>query len=357
VAVRTVYSVQKQIKSFYEEHGHRPVGTDFHTENNWLRNTQGSSIFQLCNQMGLPPKKRQGTVHRGRTLVRTKAEVIAYYKRTGKRPTSANMSGVDCWLQRKHGFRLSELCTKMGLPGGWRKSRTLEESREHIMAFYELHGVRPRWEELRGVASYLKKHHGMTLSEYCDQLDLPPFREPRTLEGVKQFVLDHFEVYGARPKSKDFNSIRRWLQRHHGKSLFQLCDEMGLPRRANPLRHRVYWNLHKDLFSVKEHRKNVKHIERFTMEEVSFCVAPAGRQKVLDTGVKNVHAGVTGRFIDNPPLEVVEEWTRVSYNPFRSGYFEDTQGRPCESTEMLSGFIEDGRPHLYAYNITYHEQA
>jgi hypothetical protein len=74
-----------------------------------------------------------------------------------------------------------------------------------------------------------------------------------------------------------------------------------------------------------------KHVERIYLENVKFVVRPAGRQRVLETKRKNVHAFVKGaaRAWTDVPLGAV----RVSYNPYKSGDFCDHEGRPVKFVE------------------------
>jgi len=61
----------------------------------------------------------------------------------------------------------------------------------------------------------------------------------------------------------------------------------------------IYWNIHAGLFSVKaldgKHRgRVVAHARAVLLTGVAFKVSEAGRQRVLTTGRKNVHAGLVG---------------------------------------------------------------
>lgn len=65
----------------------------------------------------------------------------------------------------------------------------------------------------------------------------------------------------------------------------------------------VYRNLHKPnhTYSIKalegEHKGRViGYASSITIEEAPFVVREAGRQRVLETGHKNVHAGIIGTF-------------------------------------------------------------
>lgn len=57
---------------------------------------------------------------------------------------------------------------------------------------------------------------------------------------------------------------------------------------------RIYKNLHNGLFSVMQNGKVVAHVESFLLSEVSFFVSLQGRERVIKTKQKNVHAFVSG---------------------------------------------------------------
>ncbi len=93
----------------------------------------------------------------------------------------------------------------------------------------------------------------------------------------------------------------------------------------------IYWNLHKDCWSVLDRRQGrvILHRHNLIAEDVQFVVQPAGRQKVLRTGRKNVHAFVRASSIvlaDHPNYD--PQAVRVKYNPykFETFMFEDEDG-------------------------------
>lgn len=84
------------------------------------------------------------------------------------------------------------------------------------------------------------------------------------------------------------------------------------------MRVKVYWNLHKQLYSVVDTSTGrvVLHTSALCLTDAKFRVQPAGRRKVIETGTKNVHAYVTGTFqdFDRAPLD---DTVSVTYNPFK----------------------------------------
>jgi hypothetical protein len=93
----------------------------------------------------------------------------------------------------------------------------------------------------------------------------------------------------------------------------------------------VYFNLHKKCFSIKAlegDRKGrvVAHSNTVLLESCKFKVSEAGRQRVLREKRKNVHAGVTGTWINADRVESCYEFLsmvgrQVSYNPYKYSSF------------------------------------
>ena len=52
----------------------------------------------------------------------------------------------------------------------------------------------------------------------------------------------------------------------------------------------VYFNLQKKCWSGRQAGKVVMHANRLCLKDVRYLVAEGGRNKVLQSGVKNVHA-------------------------------------------------------------------
>lgn len=92
----------------------------------------------------------------------------------------------------------------------------------------------------------------------------------------------------------------------------------------------VYWNLHRNLWSVKDlvTGRVIMRTTKLTLENATFKVSEAGRQRVLREKRKNVHAGVTGYIVaagiqvakDNNNEEIVTSQA-VTYNPYNGPDF------------------------------------
>lgn len=114
----------------------------------------------------------------------------------------------------------------------------------------------------------------------------------------------------------------------------------------------VYWNLHKNLFSVQDASgRVVAHMESLVLLDSKFVVRPAGRARVLREGVKNVHAGVSGRYSSS--TENFRGATRVTYNPYKAPTFVKKRlGDPIygSAKAILRCVLDNGRrvPRVYA---------
>ena len=87
---------------------------------------------------------------------------------------------------------------------------------------------------------------------------------------------------------------------------------------------RVYFNLHKRLFSVtqKNERNNwavVGHTNYIELKNVKFIVSEAGRQRVLREKRKNVHAFLEGLCFNG--LANGFRPRRITYNPYKDRTF------------------------------------
>ena len=93
----------------------------------------------------------------------------------------------------------------------------------------------------------------------------------------------------------------------------------------NDLKVYVYFNLHKKCFSVKALSGDLKglviaHTNSINLDDVTFKVSEAGRQRVLIEKKKNVHAGVVGTFKGFIANEI-SEYKQAYYNPYKTTTF------------------------------------
>ena len=89
-------------------------------------------------------------------------------------------------------------------------------------------------------------------------------------------------------------------------------------------RVQVYYNIRRGDYSVRQSGRVIDHVDSIVLRDVRFNVAPAGRDKVRATGVKNVHATVTG-YLDpvNGEYMLIDcnDHDYVAYNPFKYDSF------------------------------------
>lgn len=81
-------------------------------------------------------------------------------------------------------------------------------------------------------------------------------------------------------------------------------------------RVQVYYHIRKHLFSVKDKEtgKVVLHTPSLFLDNVKFIVRPAGRDKVRETKVKNVHAFVEGDLASWDSGTILEASNEMSWD-------------------------------------------
>ena len=84
----------------------------------------------------------------------------------------------------------------------------------------------------------------------------------------------------------------------------------------------VYWNLHKQLWSVRHNGRVIDHTHWIRLKDVRWVVQPAGNARVRRENKKNVHAFARGTLgpdkVHIPPgLHIYT----VKYNPYENTTF------------------------------------
>lgn len=100
----------------------------------------------------------------------------------------------------------------------------------------------------------------------------------------------------------------------------------------------IYWNLHQDCWSVRRQGLVVLHSYGLIAKEVKLVVQPAGRNRVLQTGRKNVHAFVrAASIILNYPvgIDIPTSYVRIRYNPYKNSTFVDQEGYPIHFADYI----------------------
>lgn len=88
----------------------------------------------------------------------------------------------------------------------------------------------------------------------------------------------------------------------------------------------VYRNLHNDMWSVRSVKTKLVlgHSEAVTLTDCEFKVSEKGRQKVLRTKEKHIHAGIVGYYGSSNTADVntlTERLTEITYNPYKYDSF------------------------------------
>lgn len=97
----------------------------------------------------------------------------------------------------------------------------------------------------------------------------------------------------------------------------------------------AYRNLHESVWSIQQGGLVVAHAEAAVISGAKFTVGEKGRQKVIATGQKNVHAGVRG-YLRDQLAYMKKPVDRVSYSPFKAGHFYRVEsGEPIHEAEQV----------------------
>ena len=123
------------------------------------------------------------------------------------------------------------------------------------------------------------------------------------------------------------------------------------------MRVEVYYNLHKNVFSVRHKGKVIAWGNRVTIENPEYVVREKGRQKVLEEGRKNVHAFVRGTLSDINNFKFgkiqqrLSEPREVTYNPYKYDSFVDgSTYQPVKKSKWARLIKKDNeRPRIFSY--------
>ena len=123
------------------------------------------------------------------------------------------------------------------------------------------------------------------------------------------------------------------------------------------MRVEVYYNLHKNVFSVRHKGKVIAWGNRVTIENPQYVVREKGRQKVLEEGRKNVHAFVRGTLSDINNFKIgkiqqrLSEPREVTYNPYKYDSFVDGSTYQPVKKSKWARLIKKGndKPRIFSY--------
>lgn len=103
----------------------------------------------------------------------------------------------------------------------------------------------------------------------------------------------------------------------------------------------IYYNLHKKCLSIRSREREtygrvVKHsYDSVYLKDVEFVVNQKGRDKVIATKQKNVHAYIRGVIVDK---ELIDESSLVNlakYNPYKYSSFVDKDENPVYKARLV----------------------
>ncbi len=103
---------------------------------------------------------------------------------------------------------------------------------------------------------------------------------------------------------------------------------------------RVYWNLHKCVWSIQSCKSGlvIDHRQHLTLLDAKFVVRKGGQKRVREQGKKNVHAFAVGYIIDGKQRSY-HDWDRVKYNPYTDDYFMHKGEDHDEWNEIPKDFV------------------
>lgn len=80
---------------------------------------------------------------------------------------------------------------------------------------------------------------------------------------------------------------------------------------------RIYWNLNSGCWSIRQKSKVVAHSDFLALLDVKPVVSEKGRQRVIRTGRKNVHAYLEG-IISLDLILLGDTERQIRYNPYQN---------------------------------------
>ena len=108
---------------------------------------------------------------------------------------------------------------------------------------------------------------------------------------------------------------------------------------------RVYWNLHKDVWSVRSCKSGlvIDHKPHMTIRDGYFSIWKSGQKRLREDGKKNVQAFAVG-YLMSSKQSSYHDWDRVKYNPYTDDYsmhqgMDENQYRPDHWNEIPKDWV------------------
>ena len=115
------------------------------------------------------------------------------------------------------------------------------------------------------------------------------------------------------------------------------------------MRVRVYWNLHKKVFSVLDWTDNkgrlLRHLDSIVLMNCKLIVQPDGQARVRREKKKYVHAFIEGDICTSSTRYQSEQ---VRYNPYFTEGFVNTEGELRKTAECVFLTSHSDNPFVYA---------
>ena len=123
---------------------------------------------------------------------------------------------------------------------------------------------------------------------------------------------------------------------------------------------RIYFNLHKRLFSVQQRTDRgwrvVEHSETVQLSDARFAISEAGRQRVLLEQRKNVHAYIYGYRIRGLDATVRSDVYEATYNPYKCSTFVLREnGEPVHTARLVRCTLRSTPSGIFAPRIECHQ--
>ena len=111
----------------------------------------------------------------------------------------------------------------------------------------------------------------------------------------------------------------------------------------------IYYNINKRVFSIRAKKTPVSYAHIVKVEMPKFVVRQGGRAQVLREKQKNVHAFIKGEMQELDTLPNVKGLRKVSYDPYKFGYFFDVNTKePIDAAQFAVLMLDkDNKPHVY----------
>lgn len=114
---------------------------------------------------------------------------------------------------------------------------------------------------------------------------------------------------------------------------------------------RVYYNLNKSVWSVQHYIPGKgwrvrEHLKSLVLEDVTFKISEAGRQRVIRESRKNVHAYAIGELVEREGEGYSGHLPCASYNPYKAAHFTNTATGQRVDRTMQAIFTRDRKVRI-----------